>query len=150
MDNPDKSLSVVIKDYLKSKGLKGKDLQAEYTRILKEETAPLIAGKIAQATADGWLPEYRAYKLDKTGNEVKFAVIYSAPKKEKVTPLSVSQYEKLLASVGGKDSAQGKQMNEWIEKQGMTPKAFKIRDVESTSTPVTEPESAPETEPANS
>lgn len=128
-DDSSKSLSVVIKTYLKNKGLKGADLQAEYYRILREDTAPLVSAKVAMAISNGWLQEIRTYNLDKkTGEETKFAVIYSQPKVAKTKALSVSQQEKILAAVGGKDSAQGKQILEYLTKNGMLAKV-KVTEV---------------------
>jgi hypothetical protein len=148
-DDPSKSISAVIKDYLKSRGLKGADLQAEYNRILREDTAPIAAAKVGDAIAKGWLQEIRTYNLDKkTGEETKFAIIYSAPKVPKVKALSVSQQEKIL-SLLGKDSAMARQMMELLAKNKMAANV-KVRDVETVTTPEpTEPTPEP-TEPTAS
>lgn len=137
--DPSKSLATVIKSYLKDvRGLKGADLNAEYLRILREDTAPLVAAKVATAIAAGWTQEIRTYNLDKkTGEETKFAVVYAMPKANKVKALSVSQQEALFESVGGKDTVQGKAMLAFLEKNGMLAKA-KVTDVETTVTPIEE------------
>lgn len=116
-DNPAKSLAAVIKGHLKDKmNLKGKELSAEYARILREDTYAYVLGKIEKAKADGYTLELRPMKDTKDGQE-KFGVNFIPPKAPK--RLTQSEQDKVLAAVGGANSAIGKQVLEQLTKSGM-------------------------------
>lgn len=137
-DNPGRTFSQVIKDYLKAApfNLKGNDLTQAYYRILKQDLSGLIAARIQQAVADGWIQEFRPGKLSKEGKETRFSVSFFEPKAAKVKAISKTQEDRIATLFGGRDSALGKQVLEYLAKGGML---AKDPVVNAEATTVTEP-----------
>lgn len=143
-DDGSLNLTKVIKTYLESQGMKGKELKEETNRILRGETVQNhIDAEIGTAQRAGWGREIRYGKASaKDGKTRSFVVTYREPASAKVKAISKSQEEKIMELVGGRDSALGRQILENLAKGKMLSES-KVKDVDATVTPVPEPEPTP-------